>query len=73
MNEAAAAAECFAIKEPEGLSERIARLRDYYFMGAERQWNNEYTAWTTGTPLSAASLLHASSDTTKCPSSNWRI
>jgi len=38
------------IKEPKGLSCRINRLRDYYFKGAERIWNNETTAWTTGTP-----------------------
>jgi hypothetical protein len=25
-------------------------LRDYYFQGARRAWNNEFTAWTTGTP-----------------------
>lgn len=38
-----------AVKEPKGLSDRIKRLRDYYFKGAERAWNNETTAWTTGT------------------------
>ena len=37
------------IKEPEGLSPRIQWLRDYYFQGAERAWNNEFIAWTTGT------------------------
>ncbi len=37
------------IKEPEGLSPRIQWLRDYYFRGAERAWNNEFIAWTTGT------------------------
>jgi formate C-acetyltransferase len=50
MKAAAAVTDRFPIKEPEGLSERIRNLRDYYFMGAERHWNNEYTAWTTGTP-----------------------
>jgi len=40
----------YAIKEPEGLSPRIQWLRDYYFQGTERRWNNEFTAWTTGTP-----------------------
>ncbi len=38
------------IKEPKGLSRRITRLRDYYFKGTRRAWNNETTAWTTGTP-----------------------
>ncbi|MGC9323573.1 MAG: pyruvate formate lyase family protein [Desulfomonilia bacterium] len=38
------------IKEPKNLSERITRLRDYYFQGTKRAWNNEFTAWTTGTP-----------------------
>ena len=38
------------IKTPRGLSERITWLRDYYFRGADRAWNNEQTSWTTGTP-----------------------
>jgi len=38
------------MKEPKGLSGRIQWLRDYYFRGNERAWNNEYTSWTTGTP-----------------------
>ncbi len=38
------------IKEPGKLSPRIKWLRDYYFQGNERTWNNEFTAWTTGTP-----------------------
>ena len=38
------------IKEPSGLSERIQWLREYYFRGTERAWNNEFTSWTTGTP-----------------------
>ena len=38
------------LKEPRGLSPRIRWLRDYFFEGADRAWNNEYTAWTTGTP-----------------------
>jgi trans-4-hydroxy-L-proline dehydratase len=37
------------IKEPSGLSKRIRWLRDYYFMGVKRSWNNQYTAWSTGT------------------------
>ncbi len=40
----------FAIKEPGKLSARITWLRDYYFEGVLRKWNNEYTSWTTGTP-----------------------
>ena len=40
----------YAIKEPENLSPRVQWLRDYYFQGVERRWNNEFTAWTTGTP-----------------------
>ncbi len=38
------------LKEPKGLSDRIKWLRDYYFRGNDRAWNNEYTSWTTGTP-----------------------
>ena len=38
------------LKEPKGLSPRISWLRDYYFKGAKRAWNNEFTAWTTGEP-----------------------
>jgi formate C-acetyltransferase len=38
------------LKQPYGLSPRVERLRSYYFEGADRAWNNEYTAWTTGTP-----------------------
>jgi hypothetical protein len=40
----------FKIKEPENLSPRIQWLRDYYFQGVKRKWNNEFTAWTTGIP-----------------------
>ncbi|MCP4216881.1 MAG: hypothetical protein GY765_19680, partial [bacterium] len=32
------------------LSPGIQWLRDYYFKGLKRNWNNEYTSWTTGTP-----------------------
>lgn len=38
------------IKEPKGLSRRIKWLRDYYFRGNDRAWNNEHTSWTTGAP-----------------------
>ena len=40
----------YAIKSPTNLSPRIQWLRDYYFQGVERNWNNEYTSWTTGVP-----------------------
>ena len=40
----------YKIKEPKGLSPRIAWLRDYFFKGTERAWNNEFISWTTGTP-----------------------
>ncbi len=46
----AAAAAPHAIKQPFGLSPRIQWLRDYYFRGVARPWNNQFTAWTTGTP-----------------------
>jgi trans-4-hydroxy-L-proline dehydratase len=39
----------YAIKTPGELSARIQWLRDYYFQGTKRAWNNEFTAWTTGT------------------------
>ena len=50
MSQIAAAEKSHRIKEPKNLSPRIAWLRDYYFQGAKRAWNNEFTAWTTGTP-----------------------
>lgn len=40
----------YALKTPKNLSPRIRWLRDYYFQGVQRRWNNEFTAWTTGTP-----------------------
>jgi len=40
----------YTIKEPKNLSPRIKWLRDYYFQGLSRKWNNEFTGWTTGTP-----------------------
>ena len=40
----------YAIKTPTNLSPRIQWLREYYFQGVARSWNNEYTSWTTGTP-----------------------
>jgi formate C-acetyltransferase len=38
------------LKQPHGLSPRVAWLRDYYFEGVERAWNNQFTCWTTGAP-----------------------
>ena len=38
------------IKEPKDLSQRITKLRNYYFKGTDRAWNNESTSWTSGTP-----------------------
>ena len=40
----------FEIKQPKLLSERVHWLRDYYFQGVNRKWNNEYIPYTTGTP-----------------------
>ncbi len=40
----------YTIKTPTNLSPRIQWLREYYFQGVRRLWNNEYTSWTTGTP-----------------------
>jgi pyruvate-formate lyase len=40
----------YKIKEPQKLSPRISWLRNYYFEGCKRNWNNEYTAWSAGTP-----------------------
>ena len=39
-----------AVKQPTGLSPRIRWLRDYFFSGVQRPWNNEWSCWTTGTP-----------------------
>lgn len=39
----------YAIKAPRNLSPRIQWLRDHYFKGVQRRWNNEFTSWTTGT------------------------
>jgi len=40
----------YSIKEPRNLSPRIKWMRDYYFQGNNRRWNNEFTGFTTGTP-----------------------
>ena len=39
----------FPIAEPHNLSARSKWLRDYYFKGAEREWNNEFMPFTTDT------------------------
>ncbi len=38
------------VKTPYGLSPRVQWLRDYYYQGTSRAWNNEYSCFTTGTP-----------------------
>jgi len=40
----------FRIKQPQGLSPRVQRLRDFFFEGVGREWNNEFACFTTGTP-----------------------
>lgn len=50
MSMAACTQPSYSIKRPKNLSPRIQWLRDYYFQGTHRAWNNEFTAWTTGTP-----------------------
>lgn len=40
----------YSIKQPYNLSPRIKWLRDYYFQGVKRRWNNEFVGFTTGTP-----------------------
>ncbi len=44
-----AAALRHEIKKPHGLSDRIQWLRDFYFQGVDRAWNNEWACFTTGT------------------------
>ncbi len=39
----------FQIAEPHNLSPRSKWLRDYYFKGVEREWNNEFMPFSTGT------------------------
>ncbi len=50
MNAQTARQFAASMKRPHGLSARIEWLRNYYFAGVERPWNNEFTCWTTGTP-----------------------
>ena len=37
-----------AVKEPKNLSPRVKWLRDYFFEGTDREWNNEHNVFTTG-------------------------
>jgi pyruvate-formate lyase len=39
----------YRIAEPHDLSPRSKWLRDYYFQGQDREWNNEFMPFTTGT------------------------
>jgi formate C-acetyltransferase len=50
MSSATCAQPRYTIKEPGNLSPRTQWLRDYYFQGTNRDWNNEWSSWTTGTP-----------------------
>lgn len=38
------------LKKPKNLSPRIQWLRDFYFAGRDRAWNNEFQSFTTGQP-----------------------
>ena len=38
------------LKQPHGLSPRIRWLREHFFRGVERPWNNEWACYSTGTP-----------------------
>ncbi|MEX2683468.1 MAG: pyruvate formate lyase family protein [Candidatus Sigynarchaeota archaeon] len=40
----------FDLARPHGLSTRAQWLRDYYFKGNNRAWNNQFSPFTTGTP-----------------------
>ncbi len=39
----------YNIAEPHDLSPRSKWLRDFYFKGVKREWNNQYMPFTTGT------------------------
>ncbi|MBY9004731.1 MAG: hypothetical protein KGD73_12210, partial [Candidatus Lokiarchaeota archaeon] len=39
----------YEIAEPHDMSPRSKWMRDYYFKGDEREWKNQYMAFTTGT------------------------
>ena len=46
MTASAAASLDHSIKSPKNLSARVRWLRDFYFEGADRSWNNEFVSWT---------------------------
>jgi len=50
MTTAAARPAADLLKTPANLSPRLQWLRNYYFQGADRRWNNQFLAWSTGTP-----------------------
>ena len=50
MNTTTCAQPKYTIKKPTNLSPRIQWLRDFYFRGVDRGWDNEFSSWTTGTP-----------------------
>jgi hypothetical protein len=37
-----------AVKQPKNLSPRVKWLRDYFFEGVNRNWNNEYNCFSNG-------------------------
>ncbi len=39
----------FEVAKPHDMLPRSKWLREYYFKGAEREWNNEFSPFTTGT------------------------
>ena len=39
----------FQIAEPHDLSKRSKWLRDYFYKGRGRKWNNQFSPFTTGT------------------------
>jgi len=38
------------LKQPKNLSPRIQWLRDFYYLGRNREWNNEFMSFSTGAP-----------------------
>ncbi len=45
--------DAHGVKKPYNLSPRIQWLRDYYYQGNKRRWNNAFMPFTTGTPWDA--------------------
>ena len=50
MTEKTVKQDANGVKVPYNLSPRIQWLRDYYYKGAKRKWNNAWLPFTTGTP-----------------------